>query len=88
MSLRMFLYVNENIVLSSIYQVRDVNFEGMFWAVINGKYWIVNEYALNNSQDIVLTCGIAASVVNIITKGIMMKEKPNLVSHDLKFFLS
>ncbi len=47
----------------------------------------VGEHALNNSQDIVLTPNTIAFMVNIVAKGIMMKEEPNLVSHDSKFFV-
>lgn len=31
-------YAENNIVLNSIYQISDVNSEGMFWMVTNGKY--------------------------------------------------
>ncbi len=74
-------YVEDNIV----YQILGVNFEGMFWMVTNGKYWIVNKYAFNNSQDTILTLVIAALVANITIKDVVIKEEPNLVSHDLKF---
>jgi hypothetical protein len=47
---------------------------------------IISEHALNNSQDIVLTPNTIA-LVNIVAKGIVMKEEPNLVSHDSKFFV-
>lgn len=80
-------YAKNNIVLSSIYQVLNVNFEGMFWMVTNGKYRIVDEHAFNNFQDIVLTLGRTTLMANIVAEGIMMKEKPNLVSHDSKFFV-
>jgi hypothetical protein len=53
-------------VLSSIYQIFDVNFEGMFWMVTNGKYQIIDEHALNNFQDIALTSGTNALMANII----------------------
>jgi hypothetical protein len=42
-------YAKDNNVLSYVYQVRDVNFERMFWIVPNGKYQIVSKHALNNS---------------------------------------
>jgi hypothetical protein len=61
-------YAKNNIVLNSIYQVLDVNFEGMFWMVTNGKYQIVDEHALNNFQDIVLTSSTIASMANIVEK--------------------
>jgi hypothetical protein len=31
-------YVENNIVLSFVYQILDVNFEGMFWTITNGRY--------------------------------------------------
>jgi hypothetical protein len=78
-------YAKNNIVLSFVYQVPNVNFEGMFWTVTNGKYQIIHEHAFNNSQDIILTLRIAALVANITMKDVVMKEEPNLVSHDSKF---
>ncbi len=59
-------YVEENIILSSVYQVSNVNPKGMFQIVTNGRYWIINKNVLNNSQDIVLTSRIAALVANIV----------------------
>ncbi len=38
-------------------------------------------------QDIIVTLGTTTSVANILTEGVMMKEKSNLVSHNLKFFI-
>lgn len=42
-------YTENNIMLSYIYQVLDVNSKGMFWMVTNGRYQIVDEHAFNNS---------------------------------------
>jgi hypothetical protein len=42
----------------------------------------------NNFQDIILTPCTIALVTNIVVEGVMMKEKPNAVSHDSKFFAS
>jgi hypothetical protein len=67
-------YVENNIMLSSIYQVLDVNSKGMFWMVTNGKYQIIGNNALNNFQDIVLTPNIVASMANIAAKSVMMKS--------------
>jgi hypothetical protein len=61
-------YAENNIVLNSIYQISNVNSEGMFWMVTNGKYQIVSEHALNNFQDIVLTPATVASMANIVAK--------------------
>ncbi len=41
-------YGDDNIVLSSIYQVLDVNSRGMFWIVTNDKYRIVGKNVHNN----------------------------------------
>jgi hypothetical protein len=48
---------------------------------------IISEHALNNSQDIVLTPNTIAFMANIVAEDIVMKEEPNLVSHDSKFFV-
>jgi hypothetical protein len=42
-------YIKDNIVLSYVYQILDVNFERMFWTITNGKYWIIGEHVFNNS---------------------------------------
>jgi len=78
-------YEDNNIVLNFVYQVPDVNLKRMFWIVTIGKYWIVGKKVLNNFQGNVVTSGIAASVVNIVTEGIMIKEKPIMLSHNSKF---
>ncbi len=78
-------YIRDNIVLSSIYQNLDVNFEGMFRTITNGKYWIVGEHAFNNSQDIVLTPNTNTSMTNIVAEGVMMKEEPNPCPKTWKF---
>jgi hypothetical protein len=80
-------YIEDDIVLSFFYQVPDVNSEGMFWTITNGRYRIVSEHALNNFQDTVLTPCITTSMANIVVKGVMMKEQPNPVSHNSKFFV-
>ncbi len=41
----------------------------------------------NNFQDTVLTPSIVASMANIVVKNVMMKEEPNLVSYNLKFYV-
>jgi hypothetical protein len=51
-----------------------VNSKGIFWIVTNGKYQIVSEHALDNSQDTLLTQGKTALVANIVAEGVMMKE--------------
>jgi len=57
----------------------------MFWTITNGKYRIVGKNVLNNFQDIVVTLGTTTSVANIAMGDILMKEKPSMISHDLKF---
>jgi len=80
-------YEDDNIILSYVYQVLDVNLRGMFWIVTNGKYRIINENVFNNLQDNVVTLGTATSMANIIAKGIVMKERPTMIFHDSKFFV-
>jgi hypothetical protein len=41
----------------------------------------------NNFQNIVLTPGTITLVTNIVAEGVMMKEKPNAIFHDLIFFV-
>jgi hypothetical protein len=65
-----------------------VNPKGMFWIVTNGKYRIIDKKMFNNSQDTIVTPGTVALVTNIAAKGILMKEKPIAIFHDLKFFVS
>jgi hypothetical protein len=62
-----------------------VNSKGIFWIIANGKYQIVEGHVLNNFQDIVQTLNTITSVANIAMKGVVMMEKPNLVSHNSKF---
>jgi hypothetical protein len=42
-------YVNDNIVLSFVYQIPNVNSKKMFWKVTNGRYQIVDDNEFNNS---------------------------------------
>jgi hypothetical protein len=76
---------DDNIVLSYVYQVSDVNPRGMFWTFTNGRFWIVDKKVFNNSQGNVVTLSIATSMANIAMEGILMKEEPTMVSHDSKF---
>jgi len=64
-------------VLNFVHQIFNVNFEGMFSTVTNGKHWIVNEHVLNNYHDNVLTPNTFSSMANIITESVVMKEEPN-----------
>ncbi len=59
----------------------------MFFIITNGMYRIIGENVFNNSQDIVLTLGTITSVANIVMEGILMKETPNEVFHNFKFYL-
>jgi len=45
----------------------------MFCIVTNGRYWIVDENVFNNSQNIVLTSSMVASMANILVQGVVMK---------------
>jgi hypothetical protein len=78
-------YRDENIVLSSIYQVSNVNPGRMFWSITNGRYRIVCENVRNNPQDNVVTLSTTTLVANIAMRGILIKEKPTIVSHNSKF---
>jgi hypothetical protein len=80
-------YEDDNIILSFIYQVPDVNPKRMFWIVTNGKYRIIGENVLNNIQNIIVTLGKTTSVANIATRGILIKEKPIATSHNSKFLV-
>jgi hypothetical protein len=80
-------YKDNNIILSFVYQVSNVNLGRMFWTITNGKYRIVGKNVLNNFQDIVVTLGTTTSVANIAMGDILMKEKPSMLSHDLKILL-
>jgi hypothetical protein len=42
---------------------------------------------LNNPQDIVLTLGKTTSMANIVAQGVTMKEKPNAICHESKFYI-
>ncbi len=79
-------YRDDNIVLSFVYKVPDVNPGGMFWTVTNGKYQIISKNVLNNFQDIVVYIH-SYFMANIVTKNVLMKEKPIAASHDSKFFV-
>jgi hypothetical protein len=81
-----YVYVS-NIVLSFIYQVPNVNPRRIFWSVTPGRYRIVGDNVFNYPQDNVVTLGTITSVVNIVARGILMKEKPIAVSHDSKFYV-
>ncbi len=80
-------YKDNNIVLSYVYQVLDVNPRRMFWTITNGRYQITGENVFNNSQDNVVTLGTSASMANIVVRSVVMKEKPNVIFHDSKFFV-
>ncbi len=80
-------YGDDNIILSFVYQVPDVNPRGMFWTITNGRYQIVDENVLNNFQDIVVTLGIITLVANITMGGVLMKEKPIVIFHNSNFFV-
>jgi hypothetical protein len=75
-------YAKDNVVLSYVYQVPDVNPGGMFWTINKARYWIIGKNVLNNSQDTVLTLGTTTSVANIVAQNVVMKEEPNAVSPD------
>jgi hypothetical protein len=59
----------------------------MFWTLNKGRYHIIGKNVLNNYQDIVLTLGKTTSMANIVVQGIVMKEEPNGVYPNSKFFV-
>ncbi len=60
------LYGNNNVVISSIYQFPSFGPQGLHWMVNNGRYRTIGESLVKNSQDIVLTSGMDASIVNCV----------------------
>jgi hypothetical protein len=54
----------------------------MFGIITNGK---IDNNALNSYQNIVITLNIIALVANNTTQGVITKQKPNAISHELKF---
>jgi hypothetical protein len=54
-------YEDDNIILSFVYQVLDVNLGGMFWTITTGKYWIIDDNVLNNFQNTIVTSSKIAS---------------------------
>jgi hypothetical protein len=46
---------------------------------------MVDKNVINNFQYIVVTLGTTALMANIVVGGIMMEEKPIVISHNLKF---
>jgi hypothetical protein len=60
----------------------------MFWTITNGRYQIIGEHAFDNFQDTIIASGTITSMANIVVKGVIMKEKPNAISHNSNFFVS
>jgi hypothetical protein len=59
----------------------------MFWIVTNGRYRIIGENVLNNTQNTIVTLGKTTSVANIVIGGVLIKEKPIVTSRDSKFLV-
>jgi hypothetical protein len=80
-------YVEDNIVLSYVYHVLDVNHGRMFWTITNGTYWIIDENVLNDFQNTIVTISTSTttSLANIVVPNVVRMEKPNVVFHDSKF---
>jgi hypothetical protein len=78
-------YEDDNIVLSFIYKVLDVNPKRMFWIVTNGRYQIVGKNVLSNTQDTVVALGTTTLVANIAMGGNLIKENPIAIFRDSKF---
>jgi hypothetical protein len=60
------VYANDNVVISSIYQVASSGPQGLHWMVNNGMYQIVDESLVRNSKDTVLTPGMDVFVANCV----------------------
>ncbi len=50
-------------------------------------YQIVDKNVFNNSQDFFLTPITIASMANIVVEGVLMKEEPNAIFDNSKFFV-
>jgi hypothetical protein len=70
------VYVENNVVSSSIYQVPSYCVQGLHWMVNVGKYWIVRESLLMNFQNIVLIPNKVMFVANIAMLNIEVKHEP------------
>jgi hypothetical protein len=70
------IYVENNVVSSSIYQVLSYGAQGLHWMVNVGKYWIVNESLLKNFQNIVFMPNKATFVTNVAMLNIGVKHEP------------
>ncbi len=79
-------YKDNNIVLSSIYQVLNVNPRGMFWTITNHRHQIVNKNVHNNSQGNVITLGTFTSVGNIIVERRFDEGRTHFSFSQLKVF--
>jgi hypothetical protein len=80
-------YGDDNIVLSFVYYVSNVNLRRMFWIVTNGWYHIVDKNVLNNYQDIILTPSAVALVANIVKQNVLMFMKNPLWFLTIQSFL-
>jgi len=56
----------------------------MFWIINNDMYRIIGENVLKISQDTLITSSTTTLMANIVAQDVMMKEKPNVVSPNLK----
>jgi hypothetical protein len=63
--------------MSSIYQVPSFGPQGLQWMVSNGKYQIVGESLVGNSQDIFLTSSTTTFIVNCVFLVIEIKANPD-----------
>jgi hypothetical protein len=70
-------YIDNNVVMSSIYQVPSFGPQGLQWMVSNGKYQIVGESLVGNSQDIFLTSSTTTFIVNCVFLVIEIKANPD-----------
>jgi hypothetical protein len=75
-------YVENNVVVNSIYQVASSGPPRLHWMVNIDMYWIIGKSLLMNYQDIVFTLGTIVSMGNDIPPIVKMKcEHDNRPMH-------
>jgi hypothetical protein len=69
-------YVQNNVVIHSIYQTFFVGAQGLHWMVNVRRYQIVGESLQKNLQDTILTPNTIVSIVNVVVTNIEVKNEP------------
>ncbi len=60
------MYGDNNVIISSIYEVPSFGPQGLQWMVNNGRYQTIGESLVQNSQDIIFTPGMIVSIANCV----------------------